>query len=102
MRPLHAFKQAPRAAVNGRSMLLATQRQTMRHAPPLAWVFATLVTSVLDVGAPHVLYNSPQVRYISAPLHIGPNPDGCVPNEGTTSEVVNGHEVSSGNFGSKP
>eukprot|EP00976_Prorocentrum_cordatum_P103567 1193525-Prorocentrum_minimum.AAC.1 len=28
----------------------------------------------------------------------GPNPDGFVPSEGSTSEVVNGHEVSSGSF----
>eukprot|EP00959_Pyramimonas_sp_CCMP1952_P129757 2713414-Pyramimonas_sp.AAC.3 len=29
---------------------------------------------------------------MSAPLHTGPNPNGCVPNEGSTSEVVNGHK----------
>eukprot|EP00959_Pyramimonas_sp_CCMP1952_P099115 2072006-Pyramimonas_sp.AAC.1 len=39
-----------------------------------------------------------KVRQMSAPLHTGPNPNGCVPNEGSTSEVANRHEASSGNF----
>ena len=26
-------------------------------------------------------------------LHTSPNPNGCVPNEGSTSEVVNGHDL---------
>eukprot|EP00959_Pyramimonas_sp_CCMP1952_P331549 6942849-Pyramimonas_sp.AAC.1 len=32
---------------------------TVRAPPPLSWVFTTLITSVLDVCAPRVPYNTP-------------------------------------------
>eukprot|EP00959_Pyramimonas_sp_CCMP1952_P131786 2755399-Pyramimonas_sp.AAC.1 len=37
-----------------------------------SWVFTTLVTSVLYICAPHVLYNTP---------------DGCDPNEGGSRKI---------------
>eukprot|EP00959_Pyramimonas_sp_CCMP1952_P246796 5158271-Pyramimonas_sp.AAC.2 len=54
-----------------------------------SWVFTTLVAPAFGTFVP--------LMYCTTHLN-GPNPDGCVPNEGSTSEVVNGHQVSSGNL----
>ena len=95
-------------------------------------MLTTLITSVLDVCAPRVLYNThnnlvialgwslhlcitqhplftsviqgwgpraspsndvPLYQKSSVTLQAGPNPDGFVPNEGSSSEVVDGHGV---------
>eukprot|EP00976_Prorocentrum_cordatum_P113922 1195774-Prorocentrum_minimum.AAC.5 len=61
---------------------------TVVHASSSDWLG---IYTRAGIGLVRVAYCT--VYWRSVPLQAGPNPDGLVPNEGSTSEVVNGHGV---------